>query len=127
VLAPLACAGQSDVELLQQNRYISYNRKAQVSKLIEATMSARRIRVAPIMELDTLETFQQMIVKGLGVGILPASSIRAHLRDSLYVVPFGVPPIYRELALLQRMRHPQHQLLDALYETFCEVADEATC
>ena len=125
VIAPRDAAVRSDVALLQRHRYIRYNQKAEVSRIIESELNKRQITVDPIMELDTLETFQQMIVKGLGVGILPLSSVRTHLREAFHIVPFGTPtPVHREVALVQRTRRPQQQLLDALYETFVQVAAE---
>jgi DNA-binding transcriptional LysR family regulator len=124
VLAPKTMAGMSDVELLEGNRYISYNRRAEVSRLIDGALKQRNIAVDPIMELDTLETFQMMIVKGLGVGILPMSSVREHLRDSFYTVPFGSPVVQRHIVLVQRRSHERQDVLDALYETFREVVRE---
>jgi len=124
VLASRAQAGQSDTQLLENNRYISYNRKAEVSRIIEEAFRQRNITVDPIMELDTLETFQMMIVKGLGVGILPLSSIRLHLMDKFYKVPFGSPTLTRNLVLIQPNEHNRQAILDALYETFCAVASD---
>jgi len=57
-----------------------------------------------------------MVQRGLGVGILPMSSIREHLRDKLYVVPFGNPPLQRTIVLVQRTDHHRVRLLDAFYQ-----------
>ena len=122
VLAPRSQAGKSDRELLEENRYISFNRKAEVSRLIEESMRQRRIKVNPSMEIDTLETFQMMIVRGLGVGILPMSSIREHFMDDFYTVPFGSPILHRKISLIQLRDHHQQNFIDALYDALIDVA-----
>ena len=122
VLAPKDMTGTSDEVLLKTQPLISFNRKAEVSRRIEEALLQRRIKVDPIMEMDTLETFQMMIQRGLGIGILPVSSVRKHLRDELYIVPFGTPPLTRKITLIQRSDHRRVSLLDAFYSTMVNVA-----
>ena len=124
VLAPKDMTGTSDEVLLKPQPLISFNRKAEVSRRIEEALLQRRIKVDPIMEMDTLETFQMMIQRGLGIGILPVSSVRKHLRDDLYIVPFGTPPLTRKITLIQRSDHRRVSLLDAFYSTMVSVAGE---
>ena len=124
VLAPKDMTGTSDEVLLKTQPLISFNRKAEVSRRIEEALLQRRIKVDPIMEMDTLETFQMMIQRGLGIGILPVSSVRKHLRDELYIVPFGTPPLTRKITLIQRSDHLRVSLLDAFYSTMVSVAGE---
>ena len=122
VVAPRDFSGQSDAELLTGNPYISFNRRAEVSRLIEQALNQRHIKVDPIMELDTLETFQMMVLHGLGVGILPVSSIRERFRDDLYVVPFGSPALQRTITLVQQREHHRQIFLDTLYDALSRVA-----
>ena len=124
VLAPKDMTGTSDEVLLKTQPLISFNRKAEVSRRIEEALLQRRIKVDPIMEMDTLETFQMIIQRGLGIGILPVSSVRKHLRDELYIVPFGTPPLTRKITLIQRSDHRRVSLLDAFYSTMVNVAGE---
>jgi DNA-binding transcriptional LysR family regulator len=124
VLAPKDMTGTSDEVLLKTQPLISFNSKAEVSRRIEEALLQRRIKVDPIMEMDTLETFQMMIQRGLGIGILPVSSVRKHLRDELYIVPFGTPPLTRKITLIQRSDHRRVSLLDAFYSTMVNVAGE---
>ncbi len=122
VIAPREFAGQSDAELLTGNPYIGFNRKAEVSRLIEQALNQRNIKVDPIMELDTMETFQMMVLHGLGVGILPISSIRERFFDDLYVVPFGSPALQRTISLVQQREHHRQIFLDTLYDALSRVA-----
>jgi len=116
VLSTKKFTGLSDEELLISNHFISFNRKAEVSRRIEEELNKRKIKVDPIMELDTLETFQNMILRGLGVGILPISSVRKHFLNDFYIVPFGSPPLQRTISLVQRKDHHRNLFLDALFD-----------
>lgn len=121
VLAAPSQTGQSDVELLENNRYISFNRKAEVSRIIEESMSQRQIKLTPLMELDTLETFQMMIMHGLGVGILPMSSIRTRFLDEFYLVPFGSPTVQRKISFVQASNHSRQLFLDTVYDNLLSI------
>jgi DNA-binding transcriptional LysR family regulator len=125
VIAHRDYSGQSDAELLTGNPYIGFNRKAEVSRLIEQALNQRNFKVDPIMELDTLETFQMMVLHGLGVGILPFSSIRKRFFDDLYVVPFGSPALQRTISLVQQREHHRQIFLDTLYDALSRVAADS--
>lgn len=116
VLASNKHTGATFEELLRNNPLISMSRKAEISRLVEATLSDFKISVDPIMEIDTLETLQIMVARGLAVAILPNSSIRPHNLEKLYVVPFGSPPIQRSVALVRKPDHQRTKLLDAFHE-----------
>ncbi len=122
VLSSRDQAGKSDIELLNSNHYIGFNRKAEVSRMVEEVLSRRNIIVDPIMELDTLETFQMMIMRGLGVGILPLSSIRDRFKEEFYTVPFGSPALQRRLSLIQRRTQHRQRFLDTLFGALSAVA-----
>ena len=124
VLASKNLIGNSDDFLLKTQPFISFSSKAEVSRRIEESLLQRSIKVDPIMEIETLETFQAMVRKGLGVGILPLSSVRKHMRDELYITPFGSPPLSRKIVLAHKKDHRRVSLLDKIHTTMVKLADE---
>ncbi len=122
VLAPLEQSGKSDTELLTQNSYISFNRKASVSGMIEAELQRLKLDVDVLMELDTIETLHTMILEGLGVCILPLSAVRPYLKNKLYVVPFSPNKIRRTIGLIQKKNHHRQALLDKVHEVLASSA-----
>ncbi len=122
VLASRDCTGKTDADLLRGQPYIGFNRKAEVSRMIEEELRRRRIVVDPIMELDTLDTFQMMVMRGLGVGILPMSSIRDRFLQDFYLVPFGSPALHRRVVMIQRRLQHRQILIDRLYDALSDVA-----
>ena len=125
VLAPIDQSGKTDVELLKRNSFISFNRRAAVSRIIEIELRRMKIEVDAIMELDTLEIFHTMILEGLGVGILPMSSVRNHLREKLYMVPFGSPPVQRKIVMVQLENHHRQPMLDRVYNALVTSAQQS--
>lgn len=125
VLAPIDQSGKTDVELLKRNSFISFNRRAAVSRIIEIELRRMKIEVDAIMELDTLEIFHTMILEGLGVGILPMSSVRNHLREKLYMVPFGSPAVQRKIVMVQLENHHRQPMLDRVYNALVTSAQKA--
>ena len=122
VLAPLEQYGKSDVELLSQNSYISFNRKASVSGMIEAELQRLKLEVDVVMELDTIETLHTMILEGLGVCILPLSAVRPYLKNKLYMVPFSPTRVRRTIGLVQKKNHHRQALLDKVYDVVANSA-----
>jgi DNA-binding transcriptional LysR family regulator len=122
VLAPLEQYGKSDVELLSQNSYISFNRKASVSGMIEAEFQRLKLEVDVVMELDTIETLHTMILEGLGVCILPLSAVRPYLKNKLYMVPFSPTRVRRTIGLVQKKNHHRQALLDKVYDVVASSA-----
>ena len=122
VLAPRDRRGQTDIQILEGHRYISFDRKAEVSRRTEASLRQRGIKTNPIMESGSLETFQMMIQRGLGVGILPLSSIGSQFKTDLCMVPFGTPALERKIVLVQTREQPAKTFVDALYQALLAAA-----
>ena len=68
-------------------------------------------------EGSSLETIRQMVASGIGVTVLPSSSVPAKTpRDSLLAyVPFSRPVPDRRVVLVYRKSFPRFQAVDALY------------
>tara|TARA_A100001037_G_scaffold83142_1_gene75194 strand:- start:15186 stop:16085 length:900 start_codon:yes stop_codon:yes gene_type:complete len=121
VVAPRSYAGQSDTEILSNNPYVGPNRNTEVGRLIENSLSKRKINSDQIMEFDTVETLLMMVLHGLAVGINPRTTIGDRYLDDVYLAPFDAPPIQRTVSLIQRRESRRPQFLDALYDSLCQV------
>jgi len=67
-------------------------------------------------EGSSLETIRQMVASGIGVTVLPSSSVPAKTpRDSLLAyVPFAKPVPDRRVVLVYRKTFPRVQAIEAL-------------
>ncbi len=122
VVAPADSAGETDREVLTAQPFVRFNRRAGVGRVIDAALRERRIEVVERMELDSIESILMMVSRGLGATIAPERSISPEQRGALKCLPFGDPPLYRRVALVERGDVDRSALTDALYDALTEVA-----
>jgi DNA-binding transcriptional LysR family regulator len=114
VIAPREAVGRTDESLLSKYPYIRFNRHFWVSRRIEEALATRNIPLRQTMELDSLEAIALMVHHGLGVSIIPVnddSFLRFH---RLKAVPFGRPPLSRQIGLAQKPGSPKSNVAAAL-------------
>jgi len=122
VAAPGDSPGETDAELLTALPFVRFNRRAGVGLIIDAALRERGIVVQERMELDSIESILMMVSRGLGAAVAPERSISESQRAMLKCVPFGEPPVYRAVALVERSSGDSAALTDALHAALVEVA-----
>jgi DNA-binding transcriptional LysR family regulator len=110
VIAPQQAVGRFDRQLLERYPLIRFNRRAWLGRLIENALRQKKIKIHPIMELDSLEAITVMVSKGLGVSIVPRRRLEVGLSLPLRTVPFGNPPVRHPLGLVEISGQPLHDL-----------------
>lgn len=82
-------------------------------------------------EGSSLETIRQMVASGVGLTVLPATSVPERVpRDSLLAyVPFSAPPPRRRVALVYRKSFPRQTALEAVREAVlaCKLPGADAC
>jgi DNA-binding transcriptional LysR family regulator len=114
VIAPREAVGRTDESLLSKYSYIRFNRHFWVSRRIEEALAARNIPLRQTMELDSLEAIALMVHHGLGVSIVPVSDDSFLRFHRLKAVPFGRPPLSRQIGLAQKPGSPKSNVVAAL-------------
>lgn len=114
LIAPPDAPDRTAGELLAAFPFIRYTRQAWVGRLIHAMMRRRRIKVAEVMTLDTLEAVTAMVSHGLGVSIVPERGRSVPLAFPVRVVALPAPVVHRTVGLLRPASHAKASLADAL-------------
>ncbi|TNB81995.1 LysR family transcriptional regulator [Pseudomonas sp. Fig-3] len=114
IIAPAACAGIEVRQLLEQQPFIRFDRRAWAGRTIERELRRMRLRVQTNMELDSQEAIIQMVTQGLGVSVIPLSSRNLEQLSHLELHPFGSPQRIRRVVLLEREDRPRGRLAVAL-------------
>ena len=87
----------------------------QVLEICHAVRSRERNPIARTVEGGSLETIRQMVAGGVGVTVLPATSIGAGgAGDLIRVLPFARPVPVRRVALAWRRSFPRPEAIEAL-------------
>ena len=114
IIAPGSLAGQDFRQLLQQQPFIRFDRRAWAGRTIEQELRRMRLRVHTSMELDSQDAIIQMVGSGLGVAVIPLSSHDLAQLGHLHIQPFGSPQKTRRVVLLEREDRPLARLAAAL-------------
>ncbi|MGO1119273.1 LysR family transcriptional regulator [Rhodovibrionaceae bacterium A322] len=116
VIAPPGTKEDNDRDLLQAGPFIQFNRGAWAGQQIDRHLKERKIRVTLGMEIDSLEAIARMVRQGLGVSVVPHPSGPDPIFAGLRWLPFGDPPLYRSLVVIEREGNPQSHLVSLLVE-----------
>ncbi|GMQ74936.1 MAG: LysR family transcriptional regulator [Gammaproteobacteria bacterium] len=116
VIAPEDAPGKRDRDLLERFPYIRFNRAAWVGQTIEEHLRKRRIFVHEVMELDRLEAIGSMVFHGLGVSVVPQHFVDDDFPLPLRRVPFGDPPVFRNMGLCEPRKHPKQHTTQRFFD-----------
>ena len=111
--------------LLGEHPFIRFNRQAWVGRLIDEWLQQNGIQVREAMELDTLEAITTMVFHGLGVSIVPLTSVPPPNPLALKRVPLGPGARPRLLGVVVRRDCPKRRLIDLFREELVELVREA--
>ncbi len=125
VIAPPGTEGQSERELLESGPFIQFSRKAWVGRQIDQHLRDRGIRTVQSMEIDSLEAIVQMVAHGLGVSVVPRHLCGPNMPADFRCLPFGEPPQYRSLVIIERETSAQAPLVGALTEVLRDLSTGA--
>jgi DNA-binding transcriptional LysR family regulator len=92
---------RNDIELLQSMPFIAFNKKAWLGQQIVARMQSRGIHVQQIMEIDSIDVIENLVVSGFGTSILPMRHLAPPLSEKMTVLPFCDPIATRMLVMMQ--------------------------
>ncbi|KAB2910728.1 MAG: LysR family transcriptional regulator [Hyphomicrobiaceae bacterium] len=124
VIAPDTVGEGSDEALLSNFPVIRFNRHAWAGRVIESELKRRKIITQDVMELDSIESIALMVGRGLGVAIVPYRTIAEPFPLPLTVVPFGEPPVLRQVGVISRTARALPRAADELIASLRAVAAE---
>ncbi len=101
---PFALRDTVDIEELSRARLIMFDRTSSYYELTSALFRTAGVAPNGVMELDNIDAAKQMVGHGLGVALLPYTSVAAELADGrLHAVTIdGADPIRRSIVAIRR-------------------------
>ncbi|HEX2566969.1 MAG TPA: hydrogen peroxide-inducible genes activator [Burkholderiales bacterium] len=86
----------------------------QVLDICHTVRSKDRSPIARTVEGGSLETIRQMVAGGVGITVLPGTSVSSSGSDLVRVVPFAKPVPTRRVGLAWRRSYPRPEAIEAL-------------
>lgn len=85
--------------------FISFDRNLIIRKEIDRFFRQQNVPLNTIMEFDNIETIKQAIETELGIGILPAPTVRQEVESGkLVAIPLVDTPLTRPIGIIHRHR-----------------------
>jgi len=86
----------------------------QVLEICHTLRSRERNPIARTVEGGSLETIRQMVASGVGITVLPGTSVSGTGTELVRVVPFAKPVPTRRVGLAWRRSYPRPEAIEAL-------------
>lgn len=122
VAKPSSGKGKTGAELLATAPFIRFNRATGIGKVIEQQLQSLHIDVTESMELDSIEAILLMVAQGLGVAVVPESSLPPD--GALATLTLGDPPLTRDVALIVRKGARKFPLTDEVWTALKQSAGQ---
>jgi DNA-binding transcriptional LysR family regulator len=125
VVAPPDCRLTDWREVLKAYPFIRLNRNAGMGKVIDRALRESQQAVDEVMELDSSETVVGMARAGIGAGVIPAGRLHRLPAGEVVTLPFGEPPIFRRVVLVERRNNPRSDLSQLVYDAVRKVTTDS--
>lgn len=111
-----------DARWLRALPYLQFDRSAWAGQQLDAVMRQRGLDVQATMQFDSLTAAIVMVEAGLGVSVAPLSVQRVRaLEGRVRLIPFGDPPMFRHVGVMQRRDHPRRHAVQAVTDVLRQV------
>ncbi len=123
LIAPPGTAADSVEQILVSQPFIRFRANVPLATLIETELGRMNLPISDIAQIDTIPAIAACVANGLGVSIVPRIALNA-IRDDVLAIPFGSPPVFRQIGLLTRHKSPRAGLIRELHDHLAEVSGE---
>ncbi|MDP4797001.1 MAG: LysR substrate-binding domain-containing protein [Rhodospirillales bacterium] len=124
VVAPKSMTERGWKKVLMARPFLRLNRKSGVGALIDVTLRRSGVVVKEAMELDSSESIVGLVSAGLGVGVVPSSRLRGESAARIRTIPFGSPPVRRQVVLIERTNNQRSELAGIFYKELLMLTGE---
>ncbi|MFT6223823.1 MAG: DNA-binding transcriptional LysR family regulator [Paracoccaceae bacterium] len=114
VLTPPGTSARSLDALVREVPYIRYRTQVPLARQIDTEIARLGTSLQQVVSVNTMTAVVGCVQAGLGFAIVPQIALQDMITASLDWFPFGMPPIYRRLGVVQRMSPRRREVLDAL-------------
>jgi len=115
VVADINAKGNTDIELLENSPYIKYFSHSSAAVMIDKEFLRRDIKVHSRIDIDALEPIIRMVEHGHGVSVLPEPVGSEPLPPNIRKIPFGDPPLKRQLGIVYQKYSTKEKIISVLH------------
>lgn len=120
VLVPPGKKVQKLEELIETVPYVRYRTQVQLARQIDTEIARFGLSPQQVVSVNTMTTVIGCVQAGLGFAVIPYMALQDALTSSLSWFPFGSPPLYRRLGVVQRPDSRRAEILATLTEVLSQ-------
>ena len=105
-----------EADILRQNPYIAFSRRTWLGEQIASHLTQRGLMIEPVIELDSIDAIEHLVIRGFGVSIVPQRLLAAPLQDTLRCLPLTAPAPVRRIMLATPPHCRRQSVLQCLRE-----------
>lgn len=114
-IAPPGTAPLPEAFWLEAQPFIRYTSSVPLANQINTELARLGLSPREIAAVDTIPAVVECVKAGLGVAVVPLTALVGSERNELPWLPFGNPPISRQIGTVQRMTSSRSELIAALH------------
>jgi DNA-binding transcriptional LysR family regulator len=119
----LAAESEIDIHLIQFEPFVAFETDVPSRIWIDGILQRYGITVRPVMEFDNVETIKRAVEIGVGLSILPQTTITQELSSgSLRAIPFSNENFYRPTGIIAR----KNGIRSSAVKNFIEILQKKT-
>ena len=122
LVLPQALRGNDWAKHLRSQPFLRYDRSSFGGRQVTRFLEAQGIETADSIEMDDIGALVQLVLRGAGVALLPRCRPYFPLPAGARAISLGAAAPRREIGLVERARHPQAALVDALHTALKRLA-----
>jgi DNA-binding transcriptional LysR family regulator len=119
LLGPPGLLAATAAGLLDSLPFIRFDAQAWAGRMVDRELRRLGLQVQEDMVLDSQQAIIRMVVRGLGVAIVPLSTRERAELPPCTCLPFGEPQCHRDVVLLERDERAGHRVARALVQAIC--------
>lgn len=110
-------------DMLTTHPYVRFQSNVPLAALIETELGRLNLPITDIAEMDTIAAITACVANGLGISVVPRIAA-ANTGAALVMIPFGSPPVCRQIGLLQGKIAPRAALITELHQHLASVSGD---
>ena len=122
LVLPQALRGNDWAKHVRSQPFLRYDRSSFGGRQVTRFLEAQGIETADSIEMDDIGALVQLVLRGAGVALLPRCRPYFPLPTGARAISLGAAAPRREIGLVERARHPQAALVDALHTALKRLA-----
>ncbi|MHA7877062.1 LysR family transcriptional regulator [Roseivivax sp.] len=124
LIAPAGTVVETVAEALATKPFVRFQSSVPLANLIDTEISRMGIVTQDVAAIDTIGAIMTCVRQGLGISVVPQVALQEPENESLVSLPFGDPPLSRQIGIVERIVSPRGEIIARIHEVLATLCAE---